>query len=89
MSHLCLFLFLVFLCFFIPTVTSLDKVTVFSLLDDSNSLLIGLIAPKCSFSTLFHNMARSILPNHKCHQVIVLLLKAGYHAYVTAHGLGL
>ena len=70
-----MFLFLVFLYFFIPTVTSLDKVTISSLLDDSNSLLTGLFAARCSFSTLFHNMARSILPNHKCRQVIILLLK--------------
>ena len=46
-----MFLILVFSYVFIPTGSSLDKGTVISYLDDSNSLLIGLFAPKCSFST--------------------------------------
>lgn len=35
----------VLLYFFIPTVTSLDKVTIISHLHDGKSLLIGLFAP--------------------------------------------
>ena len=46
-----MFLALVFSYVFIPTGSSLDKGTIISYLDDSNSLLIGLFAPKCSFST--------------------------------------
>lgn len=39
-------LFLSFLYFFIPIVTSLDRFTITSYLDDSNNL-IGLLVPKC------------------------------------------
>ena len=45
------FLVLVVLCVFTPPGSSLDKGTIISYLGDSNSLLIGLFAPKCSFST--------------------------------------
>lgn len=53
MSHFFMVLFPVLLYFFTPTLTSLDKVTIISHLDDGKSLLIGLFAPKCSPSTLF------------------------------------
>ena len=59
-----MFLILAFLYIFIPTGSSLDKGTIISYLDDSNSLLIGLFAPKCSFSTF-----PTIWPD-RCFQII-------------------
>lgn len=51
MPHFFMVLFLVLMCFFIPIVTFLNKVTVISYLDDSNSQ-IGLLVHKYSLSTL-------------------------------------
>lgn len=54
-----MFLLLVLLDFFIPMVTSLDKVIIVFYLDNSNGLLIGLLAPKCSPSTLFQQYGQT------------------------------